>query len=169
MCNSNTLLELKCNFLYVKHELNHCIYRVIQEGRSLFWEMMVSVIVRKTFIWTCVCFWIFTAIQLFDWTNSALWMVIKGEKMLQCTMQVRKLTVNFNATRVCGNFVWHFVRPSWSSSFFLWAAHSKCGQFFLSVSLCFVNFTFRPASQTSEKREGMTVRPRPKQPYLSSH
>jgi len=33
------------------------LYRVIQEERSLFWEMVVSVIVRKKkFIWTCVWF-----------------------------------------------------------------------------------------------------------------
>jgi hypothetical protein len=47
MCSSNIFLELTCNVLTVRHELNHCIYRVIQEGKSIFWEVMISVIVRE--------------------------------------------------------------------------------------------------------------------------
>jgi len=74
------LLEVACNVLSVKHELNHCIYRVIQEGRSVFWKVMVSFIVRKTLIWTCVWFWIVTTILLFECTDSeALWMVNEGK------------------------------------------------------------------------------------------
>jgi hypothetical protein len=30
------------------------VYRMIQEEGSIFWEVIVSVIVRKKFIWTCV-------------------------------------------------------------------------------------------------------------------
>jgi len=167
MCSSNILLEMKCNLLSVKHELNHCLYRVIQEGRALFWEVMASVIVRKTFVWTCVCFWIVTAIQMFELTNSeALWMVIKGEKMLHCTMQFRKLTVNFSATHVWGDGIL-FVRAGLPVSL-CGQQHSKCGQF-LCVCLSFVNFTFHPASQTSQERERITVGPRPKQIYLGNH
>ena len=44
------LLEFTCNVLAVRHGLNHCIYRVIQEGRPIFWEVMVSVIVRERLI-----------------------------------------------------------------------------------------------------------------------
>ena len=124
MCSSNVLLEVACNVLSVKHELNHCIYRVIQEGRSVFWKVMVSVIVRKTLIWTCVWFWIVTTIQLFECTDSeALWMVIKEKKIVTvynaCSKTHRQLQCNS-----CVGW-WRFVRPSWSSSFFMRATTLK--------------------------------------------
>jgi hypothetical protein len=54
---------------------------VIQEERSIFWEGIVYVIVRKTFIWTCVYRWTVTEVELFDSTNTKpLWMIIKKEK-----------------------------------------------------------------------------------------
>jgi len=73
--------------------------------------------------------------------------------MLQCAMQVRKLAVNFNTTRVWGDGIL-FVRVGIPVAL-CEQQHSKCGQFFLCVCLSFVNFTFHPASQTSEKREGI--------------
>jgi len=35
---------------------NHNLYRVSQEERSIFWEVIVWVILSKMFIWTCVLF-----------------------------------------------------------------------------------------------------------------
>jgi len=34
--------------------VSNSVYRVIQEERSVFWEVIVSVVVRKFFAWTCV-------------------------------------------------------------------------------------------------------------------
>ena len=45
------------------------LYRVIQEERSIFWEV-ISVIVREKFIWTRVEFWMVTEIELFGSTNK---------------------------------------------------------------------------------------------------
>jgi hypothetical protein len=46
------------------------LYRVIQGERSIFWEVIVSVIVRKKFILTCVQVWMVTEIELFESPDS---------------------------------------------------------------------------------------------------
>jgi hypothetical protein len=43
-------------------------YRVSQEGRSVFWEVIVSVILRKNCIYTCVQFRTVSEIELFHCT-----------------------------------------------------------------------------------------------------
>jgi hypothetical protein len=61
------LFHMCCIYLWFI-ELRVCcvwLYRVIQEERSVFWEVMVSVIVRKkNFIGTCVWFWMVAQIEL---------------------------------------------------------------------------------------------------------
>ena len=61
------LFHTSCIYLWFIERRFCCVwlYRVIQEERSVFLEVMVSVIVRKKkFIWTCVWFWMVTEIEL---------------------------------------------------------------------------------------------------------
>jgi hypothetical protein len=48
------LMEKALHRRICRYYLNCGIYRVIQEERPIFWEVTVSVIVRKNFIRTCV-------------------------------------------------------------------------------------------------------------------
>jgi len=43
---------------------------VIQEESSIFLDVMVLVIVRREFLWTCVWFWMAAEIQLFECTDT---------------------------------------------------------------------------------------------------
>ena len=58
------------------------LYRVIQEERSVFWEVVVSVIVRES-LYGHVQFWLAAEMELLECTNiKALWVLIKKEKIL---------------------------------------------------------------------------------------
>jgi hypothetical protein len=48
------------------------IYRMSQEKRSIFWEVIVSVILRKKCIYTCVLFGTVSEIELFHCTPPKL-------------------------------------------------------------------------------------------------
>jgi phosphopantetheine adenylyltransferase len=56
----------------MKFSSNVSVYRVIQEERSIFWEVIVSVIVRKEKKNTLTCV---TKIELFESTNDKFVMV----------------------------------------------------------------------------------------------
>jgi hypothetical protein len=57
-------------FWLIIHWCSHqsALYRVSQEERSIFWEIIISVIRRKKFIWTCVLFRAVSLIKLFECT-----------------------------------------------------------------------------------------------------
>ena len=67
-------------------------YRAFQKGRSVIWEVMVSVIVRKKFVCTCVKFLIFTEMELFASTNTKK--IVNDNKQRKITYCV--FNVNFN-------------------------------------------------------------------------
>jgi hypothetical protein len=44
------------------------LYRVSQEERSIFWDIIVSVILSKNCVYTCVLFWTVSEVELFHCT-----------------------------------------------------------------------------------------------------
>jgi hypothetical protein len=52
--HSNSFLKILSEKFQFKIGL--FLYRVSQEERSIFWEVIVSVILRKKFVWTCILF-----------------------------------------------------------------------------------------------------------------
>jgi hypothetical protein len=57
------------------------LYRVFQEERSIFWEVIVLVILRKKSVWTCVLFRIVSEIKIFECT-VAKWLIRNRDYVL---------------------------------------------------------------------------------------
>ena len=77
------LLHMSCIYLWFIERRVCCVwlYRVIQEERSVFWEVLVSIIVRrKQFIWTCVWLWMVPR-----WScrhNSVIFLFVELDELL---------------------------------------------------------------------------------------
>ena len=62
---------IPCYWLLLHFPQHHKLYRVIEEEKSIFWKVILSVIVRRKFIWRCVSLWM--VIELLECTNRKTW------------------------------------------------------------------------------------------------
>jgi hypothetical protein len=65
-------LLMRVSFKIFDEILHSSLYRVIGEEMPIFWEMRVSVIMRKDFIWTHLSFSMLTEMELFEFPDPTL-------------------------------------------------------------------------------------------------
>jgi hypothetical protein len=129
------------------------LYRVSQEERSTFWEIIVSAILRKKFIWTCVLFRTVSEIELFECTVAKslirkryyvlfLIFIVQGTNLLVCNT-FRKFHRQHQCTL---QLVWeHGMLLVWK---FLYAGnsiHYAIEQFFPCIHFYSIHFTLHPS------------------------
>jgi hypothetical protein len=134
-------------------------YRVSQEERSIFYEVTVSVILKKKFIWTCVFFRTVSEIELFECT-LAKWLIRKRYYsyvlFLIFIVQMKNVLVYIKFSKIPPSTSMHFatrvitwcvarLSSSWRS--FLRAGnsiHYAIEQFVPCIHFSSVHFTLHP-------------------------